>query len=166
MAAFFMFRGYLPVVPGVVLIMVLAFIFGLFAVDYTAAFMDIWNDALWFVYQWIERIVLFVGYLFTDGNIFVDRYEVYVDDFKVVGTYSSLNEFDYGNSNYTTYPSQLGLMFEGYFEFFELGSMAIPREVYGMGAYFVGELMLFAFLMISAARNGQHVPDIKQRFGE
>jgi len=161
-----MFRGYLPVIPGVILMVVLSFIVGLFAVDYTTAFMGIWNDALGGLYQWIERIVLFVGYIFTDGNIFVDRYEVYVGDFKVVGTYSSLSEFDYESSKYISYPSQFGLIFNGYFEFFELGSMGIPREVYGMGAYFVGELMLFAVLMITAVQKGQKVPDIKQRFGE
>lgn len=166
MAAFLMFRGYLPVMPGVILMVVLSFIFGLFAVDYTTAFMDLWNDALGGLHQWIERIVLFVGYVVTDGDVFVDRYEVYVGDFNVVGTYSSLNEFDYGNSQYTIYPSQFGLIFNGYFEFFELGSMGIPSEVYGMGAYFVGELMLFAVLMITAVRKGQRVPDIKQRFGE
>lgn len=166
MAAFLMFRGYLPVVPGVILMVVLAFLFGLFTADLTSVAIDIWNDALGSVQQWLERIIVYVGFIFQDSSVLVEKYEVYKGDFQVIASYSSLSEFDYENSKYTTYTSQFGKIFYGYFEFFSLGSYAIPVEVYGMGVYFIGELLLFATLMLIAVRRGNRVPDIKQRFGE
>jgi hypothetical protein len=166
MAAFLMFRGYLPVVPGVILMVVLAFLFGLLTADFTAIVIDIWNDALGSVQQWLERIIVYIGFFLQDSSVLVEKYEVYKGDFQVVASYSSLNDFDYANSKYITYPSQFGLLFSGYFEFFSMGSSAIPTEVYGMGVYFIGELVLFATLMLLAVRRGQRVPDIKQRFGE
>lgn len=145
---------------------VLAFLFGIFAADYTAVFIDVWNDALSGVQEFVSRQVSFWGYLIFDTNVFVDKYEVYVGNFEVVGTFSSLSEFDYQDSQYTIHSSQFGILFDDYFEFFSLGNGGIPVEVYGMGAYFVAELILFTALMFSAVRNGQRVPDIKQRFGE
>ena len=161
MIAMLMIRGGLPVVPGVIGMVTLAFLGGLFLTDYTTAVVSFLNSGIHYIQYGVESLF----YWFGGRDIMIDKIVLHDNDWNDIGTITSYSDMPENGSNHTVYPSSIQLTLNSIFNAVTIpvGGQTAPVITF-MAFYLITEFLVFFKVLTGIAKRGEELPDIKQRF--